>query len=423
MSTPRPPAGGAPPPGLGPPGASGARPDPRPARPPANHADLSGLASDPRVTGARQAGAPPPTAPSGPRVSPPGAPPPGIPPRAGAAQPPRFGVPPPRPVQPPPRPVQPPPRPVPPRSDPAPQRSGPPKRPPRAGGKLRAIGLALAIHAVLIGLLVFGLRWTHREPEPVQAELWVPPPPKPPPVPPAPKPEPPPPKPEPPPPPPPKPDPAPPAKTEPAIKVEQARRETERKEAERRLADQKAAERKAEEKRAEDRRRAAEQKAADEKRQKDELARKEAERRAADEKRRAEQARKDTELAEQRRADDIRRLQSQAGTAGLPSDQAVRGAATGRIDAGYGARVAAAIRANTTYRIPPDFEGNPKAVFLVQLRTDCSVASVRLRRSSGVPAWDQAAERGIEATDPFPKPADGRCQGEFEIASGPRDER
>jgi colicin import membrane protein len=289
--------------------------------------------------------------------------------------------------------------------------------------------MALAIHALLIGLLVFGLQWTHREPEAVQAELWVPPPPKAPPSPPAPKPEPPPPKPEPPPPPPPpKPEPAPPAKAEPDIKVEQARREAERKEAERRLADQKAAERKAEEKRAEDRRRAAEQKAAeqkaaDEKRQKDELARKEAERRAADEKRRAEQARKDAELAEQRRADDIRRLQSQAGTAGIPSDQAVRGAAAGRIDAGYGARIAAAIRANTVYRIPLELEGNPKAVFLVQLRPDCSVAAVRLRRSSGVLTWDQAAERGIQATDPFPKPADGRCQGEFEIASGPRDER
>ncbi len=318
-----------------------------------------------------------------------------------------------------------PPRPPPPPSDPGPQRSGPPKRPPRARGKLRAIGLALAIHALLIGLLVFGLQWTHREPEAVQAELWVPPPPKAAALAPTPKPEPPTPKPEPPPP---KPEPAPPAKTEPDIKVEQARREAERKEAERRLAEQKAAERKAEEKRAEDRRRVAEQKvaeqkAADEKRQKDELARKEAERRAADEKRRAEQAGKDAELAEQRRADDIRRLQSQAGTAGIPSDQAVRGAAAGRIDAGYGARIAAAIRANTVYRIPPELEGNPKAVFLVQLRPDCSVAAVRLRRSSGVPTWDQAAERGIQATDPFPKPADGRCQGEFEIASGPRDER
>jgi colicin import membrane protein len=321
-----------------------------------------------------------------------------------------------------------------------PPRAGPPTRPPRSGGTLRAIGLALATHALLIGLLVFGLKWTHREPEPVQAELWVPPPTKALPAPqvprPTPQPEPAPPKVEPPPAP--RPEPAPPPKAEPDIKVEQARREAERKETERRLADQRAAEKKeaqrkeaerkaddkrADEKRAEDKRlaerRAAEQKAMEQKA----AAQKASEQKAADDRRRAEQARKDAAAADQRRTEDIRRLQSQAGTTGVPSDQATRGAATGRIDAGYGARVAAAIRANTVFRLPVDLDGNPKAVFQVQLRPDCSVAAVRLRRSSGVPAWDQAAERGIQATDPFPRPADGRCQGEFEIASGPRDER
>ena len=102
----------------------------------------------------------------------------------------------------------------------------------------------------------------------------------------------------------------------------------------------------------------------------------------------------------------------------------MRGAsAGGRADAGYGARVAAAIRSNTTYQIPANLEGNPKAVFSVQLRPDCSVVAVRLRRSSGVAAWDQAAERGIERTDPFPRPTEGACQSELEIVRGPRDER
>ncbi len=203
-------------------------------------------------------------------------------------------------------------------------------------------------------------------------------------------------------------------------------------EAERREAERRAEERKAEEKRAAERRlaeqkaaeqKAAEEKRAEEKRARDEQARREAEKKAADDKRRAEQARRDAEAAEQRRAEDIRRLQSQAGTSGTPSDQAVRGAATGRVDAGYGARVAAAIRSNTTYQLPGDLDGNPKAVFLVSLRPDCSIAAVRLRKSSGVPAWDQAAERGIQRTDPFPRPADGTCQGELEIVRGPRDER
>jgi colicin import membrane protein len=292
---------------------------------------------------------------------------------------------------------------------------------------MRAIALALAMHALLIALLVVGLNWTSRPTQPVQAELWVPPPvkgpaPEPPPEPrPEPKPEP---KPEPAPPP---AKPAPPPPVAPDIKAEASRREAERKEAERQLAERKAAERKEAERRAEEKRaaerRLAEQKAAEEKRTRDEQARRDAERKAADEKRRTEQARRDEAAAEQRRADDIRRLQNQAGTSGTPSDQAVRGAATGRVDAGYAARVAAAIRTNTTYQVPGDLEGNPKAVFLVTLRPDCTVSSVRLRKSSGVPAWDQAAERGIQRTDPFPRPPDGSCQGELEIVRGPRDER
>ena len=308
---------------------------------------------------------------------------------------------------------------------------GRPRRPPRAGGRLRAIALALAMHLLLVGLLVFGLKWQSRQPEPVQAELWIPPPPpKAEPVP-VPRPVVP-----PPPPPPPRAEPESPQKAEPDIKAEQARREAERKEQERRAEEKRAEVKRAEEKRAAERK-LAEAKAADERRQKDEQARKDAEKReaekkeadrraaekAADDKRRAELARKDAEAAEARRAEDIRRLQSQAGTGGIASDQAVKGSAGGRVDAGYGARVGAAIRSNTTYQVTADVEGNPKAVFLVQLRPDCSVAAVRLRKSSGVPAWDQAAERGIQRTDPFPRPADGACQGELEIVRGPRDER
>jgi len=59
----------------------------------------------------------------------------------------------------------------------------------------------------------------------------------------------------------------------------------------------------------------------------------------------------------------------------------------------------------------------------VQLRPDCSLISVKLQKSSGFPAWDQAAERGIERTDPFPRPGGSACQSVIEITRGPRDER
>lgn len=282
------------------------------------------------------------------------------------------------------------------------------------------------MHGLLIGLLVFGLQWTQREPEPVQAELWVAPAanaprpeprpePEPTPEPPAPpsvaEPEP----------------PRPPPKAEPDIPVEQVRKQAEREAAERRQAEREAEQRArearalAERKLAE--RKAAEHKAAEDKRAKDEQAKREADRKAADDRRRAEQARRDAELAGQRRAEDIRRLQNQAGMPGSAADPAARGAASGQTDASYGARVGATIRSNTIYQIPAELDGNPRAVFLVQLRSDCALVSVRLRRSSGVPSWDQAAERGIQRTDPFPRPTEGACPGELEITRGPRDER
>ncbi len=299
-----------------------------------------------------------------------------------------------------------------------------PQRPPRPKGRSKALVLALLMHVLLFGLLFFGLNWQSKRDEPVQAELWVPPSPATPPsTPPAepkvdPKPE-------------PKPEPKP--LETPEIRAERLRKEAERKEAEKKAAEEKK--RKAEQarqetedrKRRDEANRKEEQARQAEKRDADRKASERAaeEKKAAEEKRRKdEQDRKDAQAADARRAEDIRRMQQQAGSGGTPSDSAARGSPSGgRVDAGYAGRVAAAIRSNTTFQIPTDLEGNPRSIFLVQLRPDCSLISVRLRRSSGTPAWDQAAERGIQRTDPFPKPADGSCQGEIEISRGPRDER
>ena len=327
-------------------------------------------------------------------------------------------------------------------------------RPPAGGRGLgRAIAFALAVHLLLFALLFVGLKWQTRHDEPVQAELWVPPSsagPKPVAAPPPPEPEP---KPEPKPEPQPEPTPEPPVvapkpvptpapipvPTKPAeINTEQikrkeaeraalerkeaarkdaARKETERKEAARKETERKEAERK------EVARKEAAQTAQAKKRQEEQARRDADEKRAEERQRQEEQARRDAQASEARRAEDIRRLQSQAGNAGIPSDTAAKGAAGGRLDAGYAGKVATAIRSNTTFQISSDVEGNPRAIFLVQLRPDCSLISVKLRKSSGLPAWDQAAERGIERTDPFPRPSAGACQPEIEITRGPRDER
>ncbi len=94
---------------------------------------------------------------------------------------------------------------------------------------------------------------------------------------------------------------------------------------------------------------------------------------------------------------------------------------TAGTDRGYGAKVAGALKANTSFQIPEDLEGSPEAVFLVKLKPDCGIISVEVKKSSGLGSWDQAAERGIRRTNPFPSMSNGLCDASLEIARSPKD--
>jgi colicin import membrane protein len=85
-------------------------------------------------------------------------------------------------------------------------------------------------------------------------------------------------------------------------------------------------------------------------------------------------------------------------------EQAARdsAAASNKSMADWVNKVRAKIRGNVT--LPPDVKGNPEAIFdVVQLPTG-EVISVRLRRSSGQPALDNAIERAILKSSPLPRP-------------------
>jgi colicin import membrane protein len=57
--------------------------------------------------------------------------------------------------------------------------------------------------------------------------------------------------------------------------------------------------------------------------------------------------------------------------------------------------------------LPSNVQGNPEAVFEVNLLPTCeSVGQPRLIRSSGNPALDTAIERAILKSSPLPKPDD-----------------
>jgi len=145
---------------------------------------------------------------------------------------------------------------------------------------------------------------------------------------------------------------------------------------------------------------------------------------------RAERAKAEREAAEQRRqrdfARDIARSQAEAGEGARPSSGGSSSGASGgggssnRI-AEWQVRVKSAIRENTTFVAPPDMTGNPQVVFRVTLSPDCALIRVDRINSSGVPSWDQAAERAVRKTNPFPRFPSGQCPPSAELTSRPYD--
>lgn len=268
-----------------------------------------------------------------------------------------------------------------------------------------AIVLAVAMHALLLAFLVIGISWQNNKPAAVEAEVWdmkvqaaAPPPP-----PPQAEPEP---QPEPPPPPPPKvvEPPAPPAPA-PDIKLQQ---EKKHKEELRKQAEEKKA-REEEKKRELAEQKEAEKKAAEEQKARDEQKAKELAEKAKADKLKAEKAKaeRQAQLKAQMRQQDLQRMMTQAGAG--TSGSAAKSTAP-RMDSGYDAALRAKIKSNTTYPGSTDEPGNPKATFRVEQLPTGEILSVTKIKSSGVPSFDDAVERGIHKSSPLPKKKDGTVE-------------
>ncbi len=275
-----------------------------------------------------------------------------------------------------------------------------PRKPARVPGKWVALGLAIAVHAVFIGVLVFSLQWQNRQPEAVTAELYAPPArsanPEPPPVathPPEPKPEPvpeprPEPKPEPVPEPRPEPKPEPPKAT-PVPKVERP----DPRAAEIALKAKQEAERKKREQQERERQEAARKEAA-----KKEAAKRDAEKKQEEQKRLAESRERQAREAEALKAQAER--ENAARIAREKADAEASALAAARAD--YIRRIQAKIKGNVN--LPPELAGNPEAIFdVVQLPTG-EIIDVTLRKSSGARAYDDAVQRAIVKSSPLPRP-------------------
>ncbi len=298
-------------------------------------------------------------------------------------------------------------------------------RPPPERGGTGALAIAIFMHLLLVALMAVGVHWHSHAPEAVDAELWAPtahfaaPPPPAAPLEPVRQP-----------PPPPRPTVAPkPAaaamQQDAAIALAKARHAAalaHQKE----LANQLALQQRLEKQRAEQRalaRRQAEEQArqlANEKAR--EQARLEAENklaaRKADLARQRKEARQLARLQQQSRSDYMRNLMAQAGKG--PADSAGTAAITSGPSGGYGARLATLIRQNVTYAQIDQIQGDPKVVITVSLDPNSGeVIGARIKRSSGVASWDQAALRAVQKVGRFP--ADhGRWYTPMDVEAGPR---
>lgn len=87
----------------------------------------------------------------------------------------------------------------------------------------------------------------------------------------------------------------------------------------------------------------------------------------------------------------------------LKSDQAA--VARSKAMADYIGKIKGKIKGNIV--LPPDIRGNPEAIFDVVQLPSGEILSVKLKKSSGHAAYDNAIERAILKSSPLPKPEQG----------------
>lgn len=261
----------------------------------------------------------------------------------------------------------------------------------RPAPNLLAGALALGVHALFVLLLVFGVSWQTHRPEAVMVDLLqalpdTPPPPRP----------------------------SPPVKAPGPVKAAPIPEPAEKEPPPPRAPDIALEKKKAEADRLKKQQavQAAAEKARAAEKAKAEAARVAHEKQLAEQKKQA--------LLRQMEAEDMKQqmaAEAAANEARLARLTEARAAASKRqaevasVVGQYRDQISAKVRGNT--RLPGNLKGNPEVRCLVKLLPTGEVVSVRVTKSSGNPAYDDAVVRAIEKSSPLPLPGDRDARAAF----------
>jgi colicin import membrane protein len=139
------------------------------------------------------------------------------------------------------------------------------------------------------------------------------------------------------------------------------------------------------------------------------------------------EARKKTQLAEQKKRALLQQMEAEELAQRMADENAAqsarqtrqaeaqaagkRQAELSRLVGQHRDLISAKVRGNT--RLPDALKGNPEVRLLVKLLPTGEVTEVRLLKSSGNSAYDEAVERAIRKSSPLPLPAERDARAAF----------
>jgi colicin import membrane protein len=121
---------------------------------------------------------------------------------------------------------------------------------------------------------------------------------------------------------------------------------------------------------------------------------------------------------ELQRQENIKRMAGLAGAAGPATSTGTTQQSSGPSPS-YPGRIRARIKPNIVFT--EDIAGNPTAEVEVRTSPDGTIVSRKLVKASGVTAWDEAVLKAIDKTEVLPRDVDGRVPTPLVISFRPKD--